>query len=98
MSGGSLVRSSQRGEYFDTILPAATSATSATDQANFIDMSQKSQKSQAGERINLTAENIIDLRDAFEERGVIMEFDGGMSQADAERAAAANTDLDPDSA
>ena len=80
------------GKYFDTILPAATSAT---DQANFIDMSQKSQ---AGERINLTAENIIDLRDAFEERAVIMEFDGGMSQADAERAAAANTDLDPDSA
>ena len=83
------------GKYFDTILPAATSAT---DQANFIDMSQESQTSQAGERINLTADNIIDLRDAFEERAVIMEFDGGMSQADAERAAAANTDLDPDSA
>ncbi|MDC0360861.1 hypothetical protein OAN80_03680 [Alphaproteobacteria bacterium] len=98
MSGASLARSSQRGEYFDTILPAATSATSATDQANFIDMSQESQKSQAGERINLTAENIIDLRDAFEERAVIMELDGGMSQADAERAAAANTDLPPDSA
>jgi hypothetical protein len=68
-------------KYFDTIVTATTSATLATDQANFIDMSQESQKSQAGERINLTAENIIDLRDAFEERGVIMEFDGGMCQA-----------------
>ena len=72
------------GKYFDTILIAATSATSATDQANFIDMSQESQKSQAGERINLTAENIIDLRDAFEERAVIIDFDGGFLNSDPE--------------
>jgi len=84
MSGESLVRSNRYGEYFDTIVTAATSATSATDQANFIDMSQKSQKSQAGERINLTAENIIDLRDAFEERAVIIDFDGGFLNSDPE--------------
>lgn len=84
------------GRYFDTSSAAATLATSATTQTDPFDLSQKSQKSQAIGRARLIGENIIDLRHAFEERAAIMEFDGGMNRADAERAAAADTGFDPD--
>lgn len=84
------------GRYFDTSSAAATLATSATKPAKSNNMSQESQKSQGIKRAKLTGENIIDLRHAFEERAAIMEFDGGMNRADAERAAAADTGFDPD--
>ena len=46
-------------------------------------------------REKLIGDNVIDLRHAFEERAAIMEFDGGMSRADAERAAAEETGFNP---
>lgn len=85
------------GRYFDTSSAVATLATTATETAKSSDLSQQSQQSQRAENEKLTGDNIIDLRHAFEERAAIMEYDGGMSRADAERAAAADTGFDPNS-
>ena len=84
------------GRYFDTSSALATLATTATERTKSGNLSQKSQLSQQGGCEKLTGDNFIDLRDAFEERAAIMEYDGGMSRADAERAAALDTGFDPD--
>ena len=73
------------GRYFDT---TATLATIATEKA---DLSQESQLSRGAEVCETNDESSIDLRDAFEERAAILEYDGGMSRADSERRAAAET-------
>ena len=83
------------GRYFDTSSAVATLATTATKPEKSRDLSQKSQLSQQADNEKLTGDNIIDLRHAFEERAAIMEYDGGMSRADAERAAAADVGFDP---
>lgn len=89
------------GRYFDTSSAVATLATTATKPEKSRDLSQKSQLSQLSQlsqqadNEKLTGDNIIDLRHAFEERAAIMEYDGGMSRADAERAAAADVGFDP---
>lgn len=86
------------GRYFDTSSALATLATTATEPTKHADLSQKSQLSQHAENENLTGDNIIDLRHAFEERAAIMEYDGGMTRDEAERMAAVETGFDPNSA
>lgn len=84
------------GRYFDTSIAVATLATSATGSHTSIDLSQKSQLSQ-GVWLETNAEtNIIDLRDTFEERAAIMEFDGEMTRDEAERLAALETGFSVD--
>lgn len=78
------------GRFFDTSLAVATLATSATDTA---DLSHKSQLSQGAMSEKNGVTNIIDLRDAFEERAAIMEFDGEMTRNEAERLAAEDVGL-----
>ena len=85
------------GRYFDTSSAVATLATFATEPTKSSDLSQKSQKSQGNEREDITGDNIIDLRHAFEERAAIMEYDGGITRKDAERAATSETGFDPNS-
>jgi hypothetical protein len=86
------------------VATAATAATEQGDKGELSQVSQLSQ-GVAGERVRHEGGQVSQLsqpfgearahgsdddREAFEERAAIMEFDGGMTRAEAERAAAAN--------